>query len=245
MALRGAVRAVRAVAAARPSTTRVASAAAAPRSVMAAAARAMSSESFKLPDLTYDYHELEPFVAAEIMELHHSKHHKTYVTNLNNALDATLDAQAKGDVAAAIALQGAIRFNGGGHINHSIFWENLAPPSKGGGGEPEGELKTYIDAAFGDFESFKKTFNAQTAAVQGSGWGWLGYNKAADRVEFRAMPNQDPLSMTGLVPLLGIDVWEHAYYLQYKNVRPDYLNAIWGVVNFGDVAAKLAKAKAK
>lgn len=117
-----------------------------------ASTAAFSSEAFKLPDLQYDYHELEPFVSAEIMELHHSKHHNTYVTNLNNVMDATLDAQARGDVAAVVALQPALRFNGGGHINHSIFWENLAPPSKGGGGEPEGELKKYIDKAFGDFE---------------------------------------------------------------------------------------------
>lgn len=111
-----------------------------------------SSSSFKLPDLSYDYAALEPHLSADIMELHHSKHHQTYVTNLNNALDAYGDAEAKGDVAAMIALQPAIKFNGGGHVNHSMFWEMLAPPSAGGGGEPTGELKTYIDAAFGSFD---------------------------------------------------------------------------------------------
>jgi Fe-Mn family superoxide dismutase len=196
-----------------------------------------------LPDLSYDYAELEPFISAEIMELHHSKHHNTYVTNLNAALEQYDAAEAKGDVAAMIALQGALKFNGGGHVNHTIFWTNLAPPSKGGGGEPEGELKAAIDAEFGDFESFKTKFNASAVSVQGSGWAWLGYNKGSGRVEIATCANQDPLSTTGLVPLLGIDVWEHAYYLQYKNVRPDYLNAIWGIVNFGNVSERLAAAK--
>ena len=196
-----------------------------------------------LPDLDYDYSELEPVISGEIMSLHHSKHHNTYVTNYNVAMEKFLDAQAKGDVAAMVALQPALRFNGGGHVNHSIFWTNLAPPSKGGGGEPTGALADAITAQFGSFEAFKTQFSATTAAVQGSGWGWLGYDKAKGEVAIATCANQDPLSLTGLVPLLGIDVWEHAYYLDYKNVRPDYLNAIWDVVNWSNVEGRLAAAQ--
>ena len=197
----------------------------------------------KLPDLEYDYGALEPVISGEIMELHHSKHHNTYVTNYNNAMEQHEDAAARGDTAAMIALQGAIKFNGGGHVNHSIFWTNLAPAGNGGGGEPTGELATAIDSAFGSFEAFKTKFSATTAAVQGSGWGWLGYDAASGKVVIQTCANQDPLSTTGLVPLLGIDVWEHAYYLQYKNVRPDYLNAIWDVVNWNNVAERFNAAK--
>lgn len=197
----------------------------------------------KLPDLDYDYGALEPVISGEIMELHHSKHHNTYVTNYNNAMEQYEDAAARGDTAAMIALQGAIKFNGGGHVNHSIFWTNLAPAGNGGGGEPTGDLAAAINSSFGSFDAFKTKFSATTAAVQGSGWGWLGYDKANDRVVIQTCANQDPLSTTGLVPLLGIDVWEHAYYLQYKNVRPDYLNAIWDVVNWGNVAERYSAAK--
>merc|ERR1719453_1770938 len=207
------------------------------------ASRGFSSTPASLPDLGYDYGELEPAISGQIMEIHHSKHHQTYVTNLNNVLDQYSDAEARNDVAAMIALQPAIKFNGGGHVNHSIFWTNLAPPGKGGGGEPSGELADLINAEFGSFDAFKTKFNATTAAVQGSGWGWLAYDQASGRVAITTCANQDPCSTTGLVPLLGVDVWEHAYYLQYKNVRPDYLNAIWNVVNFDNVAARLAEAK--
>lgn len=203
-----------------------------------------ATQSFALPDLSYDYGELAPHIAPRIMEVHHSKHHQTYVTNLNNSLEQYEKAEASGDVAKMVALQGAIKFNGGGHVNHTIFWKNLAPPGKGGGGEPEGELAGYIDREFGSFGDFKTTFAAKTAAVQGSGWGWLGYDSTKDKVAFQAMANQDPLSVAGLVPLLGIDVWEHAYYLQYENRRPDYLKEIWSIVNWGDVAERLAAAKA-
>lgn len=132
---------------------------------------------------------------------------------------------------------------GGGHVNHSIFWSNLAPAGKGGGGEPTGDLKAAIDAKWGSFAAFKTALAASAVGVQGSGWAWLGYNKATKGVEIATCANQDPLSISGLTPLLGIDVWEHAYYLQYKNMRADYLSAIWSVVNFGDVAKRLEDAK--
>eukprot|EP00049_Salpingoeca_infusionum_P017068 m.351676 g.351676 ORF g.351676 m.351676 type:complete len:231 (+) comp16306_c0_seq1:277-969(+) len=197
-----------------------------------------------LPDLPYDYNALEPIISAEIMELHHSKHHQTYVNNLNAAEEQYAEATGTGDLSAQIGLQGALRFNGGGHINHSIFWTNLAPQSMGGGEPPSGELMDAIVSTFGSLEQFQATFSAKTAAVQGSGWGWLGYNKTKGAIEIATLPNQDPLeAATGLVPLLGVDVWEHAYYLQYKNVRPDYLKAIWEVVNWSNVNDRFMAAK--
>lgn len=194
-----------------------------------------------LPDLPYDYNALEPVISAEIMQIHHSKHHATYVTNLNVAEEKLAEAQAKKDVSAIIALGPALRFNGGGHLNHSIFWQNLC---KGGTGEPSGPLADAIKRDFGSFDNMKTRLSASTVAVQGSGWGWLGYNKTSKRLEIATCANQDPLeATTGLVPLFGIDVWEHAYYLQYKNVRPDYVNAIYKVANWDDVAQRLQKAQ--
>lgn len=209
------------------------------------ATRAMSS-TFQLPELTFDVAALEPIISKEIMTIHHSKHHATYVNNLNVACEQLEAAQARGDISAVIALQGAIKFNGGGHLNHSIFWQNLAPPSEGGGELPAGDLQTRLEQQWGSVEAFKTAFSAQTVAVQGSGWGWLGYNASTDRLQIATCSNQDPLhATTGLVPLLGIDVWEHAYYLDYKNVRPEYVKNIWGVVNWKDVAARLEAATKK
>ncbi|XP_043188969.1 superoxide dismutase [Mn], mitochondrial-like [Amphibalanus amphitrite] len=194
-----------------------------------------------LPDLPYDYGALEPVISAEIMQLHHSKHHQTYVNNLNVAEEKLAEAVAKNDTSTIISLQGALKFNGGGHINHSIFWQNLCP---GGSGEPEGELMAAIQRDFGSFEALKQRLSAATVAVQGSGWGWLGYDKETGRLRVATCANQDPLqATTGLVPLFGIDVWEHAYYLQYKNVRPDYVNAIYKVANWKDVAGRLSAAQ--
>lgn len=196
-----------------------------------------------LPDLGYDFNALEPYISADIMKLHYEKHHATYVNNLNAAEEKLAEACAKGDVQTAINLGPAIRFNGGGHINHSIFWKNLT--SQKNSGEPTGELKAAIDRDFGSFEGLKNQLSSATIAVQGSGWGWLGYNQQANRLQIAACPNQDPLQpTTGLIPLFGIDVWEHAYYLQYKNVRPDYVKAIWNVANWNDIAARYAAAKA-
>jgi len=192
-----------------------------------------------LPDLPYAENALEPAISAEIMHIHHQKHHKTYVTNLKAAIEKYHDAEAQGDLAAMIALQGAIKFNGGGHVNHSIFWTNLAPPTCDGGDiSCAPRIKAAIESQWGSVDAFKTEFNTKTAAIQGSGWGWLGLDKTDHRLKIATMANQDPLSTVGLVPLLGVDVWEHAYYLQYKNVRPDYLKAIWGVVNWRNVEAR-------
>ena len=225
---------------------------------------AVSRSKHTLPDLPYDYSALEPVISAEIMQLHHTKHHQTYVNNLNVAEDKLAEASAKDDVSAIIGLQGALKFNGGGHINHSIFWQNLC--SKGEAmGAPDGELAKAIDRDFGSFDAMKEKLSASTVAVQGSGWGWLGYNKATGKLQIATCSNQvtdhlrllvkqqyillqlllqDPLeATTGLVPLFGIDVWEHAYYLQYKNVRPDYVKAIYQVANWKDVAERFSKAR--
>jgi len=196
------------------------------------------SQKYELPKLPYSLDALEPVISAEIMDLHYNKHHATYVANLNAALEKLEEAEKKGDIATQIALQPAIRFNGGGHVNHSIFWTNLAPKSAGGGTPPTGDLLAAINRDFGSFEKFIADFNAKTVAIQGSGWGWLGLNKAKNRLEIVTCNNQDPLSTASLIPLLGIDVWEHAYYLLYKNARAKYLEKIWEVVNWSNVAER-------
>ncbi|CAH8435191.1 unnamed protein product [Dicrocoelium dendriticum] len=193
-----------------------------------------------LPDLPYDYNALEPVISADTMRVHHSKHHSTYVNNLNITEEQIAEASMKGDIAKVISLQGALRFNGGGHINHSIFWKNLSP---NGGGVPSGRLANAINAEFGSFEQFKARLSALSVGIQGSGWGWLGYNLASKRLELAICANQDPLeAVHGLKPLLGIDVWEHAYYLQYKNARAEYVKAIWNIINWTDVAERYCAA---
>lgn len=200
--------------------------------------------TYTLPTLPYDLNALEPYISSDIMNLHYNKHHKAYVDNLNKALEQYHDAECKGDLQTMIALQKAIRFNGGGHINHSIFWTNLAPANKGGGGTPEGKLAEAINHQWGSHDKFIEQFNTWTTAIQGSGWGWLGYCKLTKHLEIITCENQDPLSIKGYVPLLGVDVWEHAYYLQYKNVRADYVKAIWNIVNWKNVAERYAAATA-
>ncbi len=203
-------------------------------------------KEFTLPNLPYDYNALEPVISAEIMELHHKKHHNAYVNGLNAALQKYAEAEAKGDLTAIVSLQPALRFNGGGHINHSIFWTNLAPKKAGGGEAPKGELNERLSSQFGSLDKFIEKFNSIAGPIQGSGWCWLSYCKSNDIFVIATTANQDPLEATqGFIPLLGIDVWEHAYYLQYKNVRPDYLKAIWQVVNWSNVAERLEKAKSK
>jgi superoxide dismutase, Fe-Mn family len=185
-------------------------------------------------------HVVTAAISAETMTIHHTKHHNAYVTNLNVALEKLDAAVSVGDVSGIIALQGALKFNGGGHLNHTLFWENLSPDSAG----PQGALATCINSCFGDFAAMKTELSAKSVAVQGSGWGWLGFNKATGRMEIATCANQDPLhATTGLIPLMGIDVWEHAYYVDYRNVRPDYVKAIWDVINWKVVAERLAAAK--
>lgn len=201
-----------------------------------------SRSKHTLPDLPYDYGALEPVICAEIMQLHHGKHHATYVNNLNVAEEKLAAAVSKSDTNTVISLQGALKFNGGGHINHAIFWQNLCPKDKSG--EPSAPLAEAIKRDFGSLDNLKTKLSAATVAVQGSGWGWLGFNKDAGKLQIATCANQDPLqATTGLVPLFGIDVWEHAYYIQYKNVRPDYVSKIWEIVNWKDVSERFAAAK--
>jgi len=197
--------------------------------------------SYQLPDLPYDFNALEPVISAEIMELHYTKHHKAYVTNLNSALDKYREAEKKGHLAEMIALQGAIAFNGGGHVNHSLFWTILCPASQAQT-EPQGSLKDMLVKDFGSFHEFQENFTKMTVAIQGSGWGWLGYDVSNKCLRIATTPNQDPLSRFSLVPLLGVDVWEHAYYLQYKNVRADYVKAMWQIFDWKEVEKRFVKA---
>jgi Fe-Mn family superoxide dismutase len=198
---------------------------------------------YTLPDLPYDYAALEPAIGGKIMETHHKKHHQTYVNNLNNALQQFAEAESKNDLTKMLSLQSAIKFNGGGHFNHSIFWTNLAPVSAGGGAPPTGPLLTAIERDFGSVENLKSQLTAASLGIQGSGWGWLGYNKANGKLEIYTKPNQDPL--TEATPLLGIDVWEHAYYYTYGPARAEYLKNFWNITNWKNVAERFAVANSK
>eukprot|EP00835_Amoeboradix_gromovi_P005488 NODE_520_length_7308_cov_0.176862.p3 type:complete len:234 gc:universal NODE_520_length_7308_cov_0.176862:3008-3709(+) len=197
----------------------------------------------QLPKLPYAYDALEPVISKEIMEIHHTKHHQAYVTNLNNAEKSFEAAQAKGDITAQIALQSALKFNGGGHLNHSIFWTNLTPVASSK--KPSsGKFVESINESFGSIDEMIKEFNKKAVAVQGSGWGWLGYNKQLKKLEIATTINQDPLeATTGLVPIFGVDVWEHAYYLQYKNARAKYLEEVWKVANWKDAESRFNNAQ--
>jgi len=201
--------------------------------------------AFELPPLPYDYAALEPAIDEATMKLHHDKHHQVYVTNLNGAIEKHPELASKtveelvGDLASIPEdIRGVVRNHGGGHLNHTLFWEIMGP---GGGGPPTGAIAEAIDAAFGDFESFKKTFNETTAKQFGSGWGWLVYE--GGKLKIVTTPNQDSPLSAGLYPILGNDVWEHAYYLKYQNKRPDYLAAWWSVVNWDEVNKRFATAK--
>ncbi|MCM3720800.1 MULTISPECIES: superoxide dismutase [Solibacillus] len=200
--------------------------------------------AFKLPELTYAYDALEPHIDAKTMEIHHSKHHNTYVTNLNAAVEGTeyADKDINELIANIDALpadkQTAVRNNGGGHANHSLFWELIAP---GGSNTPVGEVAAAIDAKFGSFDAFKEEFAKAATTRFGSGWAWLIVD--GDGVAVTSTPNQDSPVMEGKTPILGLDVWEHAYYLNYQNRRPDYIGAFWNVVNWDVVEAKYQAAK--
>jgi Fe-Mn family superoxide dismutase len=198
--------------------------------------------SFTLPSLPYAFEALEPHIDAKTMEIHHGKHHQAYVTNLNNAIAGT-DAEKLSieDICKNISKYPMpVRNNGGGHYNHSLFWTIL---SANGGGLPKGDLAAAIDAAFGSFDDFKTKFNTAATTRFGSGWAWLIKN-AEGKLEISSTPNQDnPLMDIAEVkgfPIIGLDVWEHAYYLNYQNRRPDYCNAFWSVVNWEEAAKRFA-----
>ncbi len=199
--------------------------------------------SYQLPDLPYDYNALEPVLTAEMMQIHHDKHHKAYVTKLNEALEKYHEAELKKDAEKMVELQSAIKFNGGGHINHSIYWQILAPVDKGGGKLDENsEVYKAIIANFHSFEEFQKLFNTKAVAVQGSGWGWLGYNKQRKILQIIALQNHELLSAMGIIPLFCVDVWEHAYYLKYKSARAEFVEAFWKILNWQEVENRYKKA---
>ena len=193
-----------------------------------------------LPELPYDFAALEPHIDAQTMQIHHGKHHQAYVTNLNNALSKhpelfakSLDELLRGINSVPDDIRTTVRNNGGGHHNHSLFWTIMAPAGTAGGGEPSGRLADAIKRTFGEFAKFKEQLSTAATSQFGSGWAWL--TVANGKLEVAGRPNQDSPLMDNKIPILGVDVWEHAYYLKYQNRRPDYLAAWWNVVNWDEI----------
>ena len=197
---------------------------------------------YTLPDLPYDYSALAPHISPEIMELHHSKHHQAYVTGANTALEQLAEARESGNLANVNKLEKDLAFNLGGHVNHSIFWTNLSPD---GGDKPTGELAAAIDDDFGSFDKFQAHFTATALGVQGSGWAVLGWDSIGQRPIIVQFFDQQGNLPAGIVPLLMLDVWEHAYYLDYKNVRADYVKAFWNIADWGNVQERFTAAREK
>lgn len=202
--------------------------------------------AFQLPALPYANDALEPHIDAKTMEIHHDRHHNTYVTNLNAALESAPELQEKSleDLIANLdsvpeSIRTAVRNNGGGHANHSLFWEIIGP---NGGGAPTGDIAAAIDSELGGFDKFKEDFAKAATTRFGSGWAWLVVGKDG-KLSITSTPNQDSPLFEGLTPVLGLDVWEHAYYLKYQNKRPDYIGAFWNVINWDEVNKRYAAAK--
>jgi Fe-Mn family superoxide dismutase len=199
--------------------------------------------AFELPPLPYDYNALEPYIDTQTMQIHHDRHHGTYVTNLNNAVKDSpvaswdLEKLIRNINEVPDTIRTAVRNNGGGHINHSMYWQIMGPNA---GGAPSGALASAIDQAFGSFEQFKTAFNDAGVKRFGSGWAWLVLDQSG-KLQVMSTANQDSPLMDGLYPVMGNDVWEHAYYLKYQNKRPDYLAAWWNVVNWDVVASRYQK----
>ena len=192
---------------------------------------------YVLPELTYDYAALEPSISARIMELHHSKHHAAYVAGANTTLDLLEEARAKNDFTWVNKLQKDLAFHLAGHINHSIFWKNLAPVNSD---RPQGELAAAIDEFFGSFEAFQAHFNASAMGIQGSGWSFLAWDHLGQRLIIEQLYDQQGNVVAGSTPLLMLDMWEHAFYLDYVNVKGDYVKAFWNIINWADVQARFA-----
>lgn len=197
---------------------------------------------YTLPELSYDYGSLAPHISGTIMELHHSKHHQAYVTGANTALAQLAEARDKGDLPNVNKLEKDLAFNLGGHVNHSIFWTNLSP---NGGDKPTGDLAAAIDDQFGSFDKFVAHFTAVALGVQGSGWAVLAYDSIGERLAIFQLFDQQGNVPLGLVPLFMLDVWEHAYYLDYKNVRADYVKAIWNIADWANVQQRYTAAREK
>ncbi len=198
--------------------------------------------NYQLPELPYDYSELEPVISKEALEIHHKKHHQAYVDNLNKALDEYHVAEEKKDIEKMLVLESAISFNGGGHINHSFFWETLIGPNKKT--EPEKEIIEAIEKEFSSFEAFKEKFNKLAVGVHGSGWAWLGYSKMENQLRIVTTYNHGTINGMGLIPLIITDVWEHAYYLQYQNRRKEFVEKIWEIFNWDMISKRYRAARA-
>ncbi|GAA1743566.1 superoxide dismutase [Aeromicrobium alkaliterrae] len=195
---------------------------------------------YTLPELPYDYSALDPHISGRIMELHHSKHHAAYVTGANAALEALADARDREDLADVNLFEKNLAFHLGGHTNHTVFWHNLSPE---GGGEPEGELAAAVAEQFGSFGAFQKHFAATATGIQGSGWAVLGWDSIGQRLTIFQLFDQQANVPVGVVPLLMLDMWEHAFYLDYLNVKADYVAAFWQLANWQDVADRFDRAR--
>lgn len=196
--------------------------------------------TYTLPDLEYDYAALEPHISGRIMQLHHDKHHAAYVAGANSTLDLMAEAREKNDLTWINKLQKDLAFNLGGHVNHSIFWKNLSPE---GGDKPTGELASAIDEYFGSYDGFKAHFTANAMGIQGSGWSILAWDVLGQRLIIEQLYDQQGNLVAASVPLLMLDMWEHAFYLDYQNVKADYVAAFWNIVSWGDVQARFETAR--
>ncbi|ASO19782.1 Fe-Mn family superoxide dismutase [Actinoalloteichus hoggarensis] len=196
--------------------------------------------TYTLPDLPYDYGALEPHISGKIMELHHSKHHATYVKGANDALDQAAEAREKNQLGTVNLLQKNLAFNLAGHVNHSVFWPNLSPE---GGDKPDGELAAAIDETFGSFDAFRAHFTANALGIQGSGWSILAWDALGQRLLLEQLYDHQGNLAAGSYPLLMLDMWEHAFYLQYQNVKADYVKAFWNIVNWADVTERFQTAR--
>jgi len=197
---------------------------------------------YTLPDLPYDYAALEPHISGKIMQLHHDKHHAAYVAGANTALEKLAEARESGDLGGVNKLEKDLAFNLGGHVNHSIFWTNLSP---NGGGQPEGELAAAIDEFFGGFDKFQAHFAAAAAGIQGSGWAVLSWDPIGEQLIIQQLFDQQGNTAQGTIPLFQLDMWEHAFYLDYLNVKADYIKAVWNIANWENVQSRFDAAREK
>ncbi|MDO9380143.1 MAG: superoxide dismutase [Nocardioidaceae bacterium] len=195
---------------------------------------------YTLPDLPYDFGALEPHISGRIMELHHSKHHATYVGGANTALEQMAEARSSGSLGTVNLLEKNLAFNLGGHINHSVFWKNLSPD---GGDKPTGELAAAIDEHFGSFDAFQAHFTANATGIQGSGWSMLAWDSVGQRLVIVQLFDQQANVPISLQPVVVLDMWEHAFYLDYQNVKPDYVKAWWNIVNWADAQERFERAR--
>ncbi|MFM1846261.1 MAG: hypothetical protein RIS19_734 [Actinomycetota bacterium] len=194
---------------------------------------------YVLPDLSYDYGALEPNISGKIMELHHDKHHLAYVNGANSALDALAEAREKNDLTMVNKFQKDLAFNLAGHVNHTVFWKNMSPE---GGDKPTGELAAAIDEFFGSFDAFRAHFTASALGIQGSGWSILVWDILGQKLIIEQLYDHQGNLSVGSIPLLMLDMWEHAFYLDYQNVKPEYVKAFWNIVNWADVQARFLEA---